>query len=100
MKSILRGINSNCAVFAEVYKFETEDFQRHIKILVRGGLIEEVMFSENIPYYQLTVAGMELMEKSDKEIFSVLKGLAGGVLNAVRSCSHSNWIFCGVEGVD
>lgn len=41
------------------------------------------MFSENIPYYQLTVEGMNLMEKSDKEILSVLKGLAGGVLNAV-----------------
>lgn len=77
MRSILRGVNSNRAVFAEVYKFEQEDFQRYINTLVSGGLIVTVMFSENIPYYQLTVAGMELMAKGDKEIYSALKELAG-----------------------
>ncbi|MCD7825492.1 MAG: hypothetical protein LUH14_05970 [Clostridiaceae bacterium] len=90
LKSILTGINKGYAVFPELYGRTEQDFQSFIDELIEGGYIKQVILSCDVPYYKMTIKGIELMKKGDREILAVLKETiitAGKMADAVKEAA-------------
>lgn len=87
LKSILTGINKGYTVFPELYGRTEQDFQSFIDELTEGGYIKQVILSGGVPYYNMTIKGIDLMKKDSREILAVLKELivtTGKMADAVK----------------
>ncbi|MCD7843248.1 MAG: hypothetical protein LUG17_01305 [Clostridiales bacterium] len=75
IKSILTGLNENWAVFPELYSDKVWACQSIFAGLLEKGYIKAITLSCDVKYYDITVQGIEFLNKRGADKAQLLKEL-------------------------